>query len=343
MLGVKIMEILRAGIIGCGNIFPMHAYSIKAEHNGDLVAVCDIDKEKADKCAEKFSCKAFYDYKEMIDSGLIDVVHVLTPHYLHHEMSIYALKKGLFVVCEKPMAITSENAKEMYDAGKESGGRLGIIFQNRYNAGSIFAKDIIKSGTLGNPLGGKIIVTWHRSDLYYASADWRGTWDMEGGGVIINQSIHSFDLIRWLLEKEVVSVDAHIENRMHKTIEVEDEACGVVNFEGGLKVPFYATTNFCMDDAIEVVLKFEKGVIRIIGERAEVTYENGTKAYSKEDDTKVDFGEGGKICWGQSHYKQISDMYNAFLKGGDNSWLEEGYKTFKMIDMLYTDAKKSYE
>lgn len=334
------MKTLRAGVIGCGSIFPMHAYPLQALENVEFAAVCDIDRKKADDAAEKFSCKAFYDYKEMIDSGEIDAVHILTPHYLHCEMTLYALQKGLHVISEKPMAILPEEGKAMYDAGKKSGGKMGVIFQNRYNPGSVFAKEIIESGKLGKVLGGKIIVTWHRDASYYASADWRGTWDKEGGGVIINQSIHSFDLARWLIGKEVLSVDAHIENRIHPTIEVEDEACGVVHFEDDVNVIFYATNNFSMDDKIEVMLHFENGIIRILGNKAEITYNDGTVEQSPEDTLKVNFGEGAKTCWGTSHYKQIKDMYRAFYEGGDDFWLEQAYKTFGMITKLYESAKK---
>ena len=334
------MKALRAGIIGCGSISPMHAFPLNILEEVEFVAVCDIVKERADKVAEQFSVKAFYDYREMIDSGEVDAVHILTPHYLHAEMALYALEKGLFVICEKPMAILPDEGKAMFDAGKKSGGKLGIIFQNRYNPGSVFAKEAIESGKLGKALGGKIIVTWKRDAAYYASEEWRGTWDKEGGGVIINQSIHSFDLARWLFGKSVLGVDAHIENRIHPTIEVEDEAVGIVHLEDDVNIIFYATNNFSMDDKIEVMLHFENGIIRILGNKAEIVYNDGTVEKSPEDTLKVNFGEGAKSCWGTSHYKQIKDMYRAFYEGGDNIWLEQAYETFKMITMLYESAKK---
>lgn len=335
-------KVLRAGIIGCGNIFPMHAHSVGALENGRVAAVCDIDRGRADKAAKELNCKAFYDYKEMIDSGEIDVVHVCTPHYLHKEMVLYALKKDLFVICEKPMAIRMEDGEEMACAAKESKGGLSIIFQNRLNPGSVFAKQVIDSGKLGKILGGKIIVTWNRPESYYASGDWRGTLDKEGGGVIINQAIHSFDLLRWLIPNEFVSVQASIANRIHPSIAVEDEASGLLQFEGGLHVPFFATNNFSMDDPILVMIHGEKGVMRIVSDEATVTYGDGTTERSGTDDEKkIDFGDGAKGYWGISHYKQIRNEYNAFLAGQPDDTLEEGIKTHRMICALYESARKN--
>ena len=334
------MKQLRAGLIGCGNIFAMHAYSLKALDGAVVAAVCDIDKKRADDAGEKFSCRVFYDYKEMIDSGEIDVVHVLTPHYLHSEMCLYALEKGLFVICEKPMAITDKEALAMYEAGKKSGGKLAIIFQNRHNPESVFAKEKIESGLLGKPLGAKVIVTWRRSDEYYAADAWRGTLDQEGGGVIINQAIHSFDLVRWLLGKEVISVEANIENRMHPTIEVEDEAAGIVHFEDNVNAVFFATNNNSHDDAIEVALHYENAKIRIMDGIAEIKYNDKTIEKSEMDKSiMIDFGTGAKTYWGVSHYRQLEKMYKAFAEGGTDFYLEEGYKTFKMIDMLYKSGR----
>ena len=113
-----------------------------------------------------------------------------------------------------------------------------------------------------------------------------------------------------------------------------------MHFEDDVNVIFYATNNFSMDDAIEVMLHFENGVIRIRGNKAEITYTDGTKEVSPEDTLKVNFGEGAKSCWGTSHYKQIKDTYRAFYEGGDDFWLEQAYETFKMITMLYNSAKK---
>ena len=334
------MKKLRTGIIGCGNIFPMHAYSIQALENGVLTAVCDINHARAEKAAEKFGCKVFYDYKQLIDSGEIDIVHICTPHYLHKEMSVYALEKDLHVICEKPMAIDRKDGEEIFKAAQRSKGRMSVIFQNRYNPGSVFAKQAIKSGKLGRVLGGKIIVTWCRTQDYYNQDAWRGTLDQEGGGVIINQSIHSFDLARWLIDKPLLSVDASIANRMHPAIAVEDEACGILHFEDGIDVQFFTTNNFTMDDSVSVVLHMEKGVIRITGDEAVIEYATGEKEYKNVDnEPQIDFGTGVKGYWGVSHYKQIYHVYKAFIAGEPDDTLEEGFRTNNMICAIYENAR----
>lgn len=185
------MKKFRSAVIGCGNIFPMHAVSITRCPNAELVAVCDNKKDRADAKAKEFGCKAYYDYKEMLDKEDIDVVHICLPHYLHPIVAIECMKRGKHVLTEKPMSIKLEDSKAMIDTANECGVTLACIFQNRYNAGTVLTKQLLDDGTLGRILSAKCYVTWDRSDSYYGSSDWKGTWDKEGGGVIIDQAIHT--------------------------------------------------------------------------------------------------------------------------------------------------------
>ena len=122
---------LRVGIVGCGNIFTMHATSANHLKNAEIVGVCDIKKDRANKAAQKYNCKAYYDYKELIDKENIDVVHVCIPHYLHPVVSRYAITKGVHVICEKPMSIKYEDALLAVETAEKYGVQYGIIFQCR--------------------------------------------------------------------------------------------------------------------------------------------------------------------------------------------------------------------
>ena len=158
---------LRVGIIGCGNIFTMHATSAHFLPNATIVGVCDIKKDRADKAAEKYNTKAYYDYEEMIEKEKPDVVHVCLPHYLHPVATKYALEHGVHVLCEKPMSIKMEDALENVALAKKMNLRYGIIFQCRYNDASMFVKKRLDNGSLGKIISARVVLTWTRSDDYH--------------------------------------------------------------------------------------------------------------------------------------------------------------------------------
>lgn len=224
---------LKVGIVGCGNIFTMHATSCTHLPNAKLVGVCDIKKDRADKASKKYGVQAYYDYKELIDKEKIDLVHICVPHYLHPIISKYALERGVHVLCEKPMSIKYEDALENVRIAEQNGVKYGIIFQCRFNDTAKLVKENIVSGKLGKVLSARVVLTWCKPDEYYSLSDWKGTWDKEGGGVIIDQAIHSLDLANWFIDDEPVCVQAHLSNRGHEIMEVDDTG------EGFIRVKFF--------------------------------------------------------------------------------------------------------
>jgi len=167
----------KVALIGCGNIAPMHLESIQMLNAPKIVAVCDNKEDRAQAKAKQYNCNYYTDYKEMIDKEEIDVLHICTPHYLHAPMAIYAANKGINILTEKPMSISLQDADDMIEACEKNKVALGVIFQNRYNAGAALVKDTLLSGALGKIKSAKLTVTWDRSDLYYSECDWKGTWD----------------------------------------------------------------------------------------------------------------------------------------------------------------------
>jgi predicted dehydrogenase len=330
----------KAGIIGCGSIFPMHAYSLKSLPNCELAAVCDIRSERAKSQAEQFHCGYYTDYKEMISAEHLDAVHVCTPHYLHPPITIYALEHGCNVLTEKPMSVEYKDAVSMVEAAERTGLTLGVIFQNRFNPGSQLAKRMLESGRLGRVLGAKFNVTWARSDEYYSDSDWKGTWDKEGGGVMINQSIHTFDLLRWLIGSEPAYVDCHITNRTHRQVEVEDEADGLIRFQNGVDAIFFATISYSRDSEIHLQIDCENGLVDIYGERGEIQLRDGQKLIAdKPEGEYFDYGTA-KDYWGVSHRKEIADFYHS-LETGKAPYVnaQEVLGTMKMLTALYQSGK----
>ncbi len=331
----------RVGIIGCGNIFPMHAYPVNALENCELVAVCDNKEDRAKAKAELFGCRWYADYREMIDRENLDVVHVCTPHYMHPPMTIYALEKGCHVLTEKPMSVAFADTVAMVEAAKRSGKTLGVIFQNRYNPGSVLAKKMLDSGELGKPLGAKMNVTWMRTDEYYSKSDWKGTWDKEGGGVMIDQAIHTFDLLRWLLGARVEYVDCHIANRTHHIIDVEDMAEGIIKFDNGVLASFFTINYYTMDSAVELEIQCENGIIQIKADTCAITFKDGREC-SAGPVPGESFSYGDvKGYWGVSHIKQIQDFYGN-LERGERPFIDgqEAMDTMRLVLGLYESGKK---
>ena len=150
---------LKVGIIGCGNIFTMHATSCDHLENAHLVAVCDIKKDRADAAAKKYNVRAYYDYKELIDTEKPDVLHVCVPHYMHPIISKYALERGINVLCEKPMSIRYEDGLANVALAKEKGVHYGIIFQCRFNNTSRLIKEQLENGRLGKIISARVVLT----------------------------------------------------------------------------------------------------------------------------------------------------------------------------------------
>jgi len=264
------------------------------------------------------------------------VLHICLPHHLHAPVSVAALKKGIHVVCEKPMATTVADAQAMIAAAHSSGSKLEIIFQNRYNPATAAIKEALDSGELGPVQGGWLRVTWHRSEDYYTSNDWRGRWATEGGGALINQAIHTFDLMNYFLGSPT-SVSASVANRAHPSIEVDDVAEGLIAY-GDVDVSFYVNTFHPYNAPVALEIVCENGTAAISGKTATITYKDGRKAASiVSDDTANAYA---KDYWGYSHVKQFAAFYDSLAgKPARVVCGAEGLRTQRLINGIYDSSK----
>ena len=301
---------LNVGIIGCGNIFTMHATSAAHLENAKIVGVCDIKKDRADKAAKKYGAKAYYDYKEMINDASLDVVHICVPHYMHPIISKYAIEHGINVLCEKPISINYSDGLINVKLAEEKNVKYGIIFQCRYNDTSKLIKENLENGKLGKVISARVVLTWCKPDSYYSLSDWKGTWDKEGGGVIIDQAIHSLDLANWFINDEPVRVQASIANRGHSIMEVDDTGEGFIQYKNGATLSFWAMNNYGCDEPIEIRLLCENGKAVMSYDEAEISFNDGTVLSTKQQPDGI-YYEGGKEYWGFRHIRQIADFYDA--------------------------------
>lgn len=330
---------LRVGIVGCGNIFTMHATSAHHLENATIVGVCDIKKDRADKAAAKYGVAAYYDYKDLITKEKIDVVHICVPHYLHPVISKYAIEQGVHVLCEKPMSIAYEDAVANVELAEKKGVTYGIIFQCRFNDTARLVKETLESGKLGRVLSARVVLTWCKPDEYYSLSDWKGTWDKEGGGVIIDQAIHSIDLANWFIDDEPISVQAHLSNRGHKIMEVDDTGEGFIRYKNGATLSFWAMNNYACDEAIEIRLCCEKGKVYMSYDDARVELDDGTVLTVSQNGGDIEY-EDGKDYWGFQHIREIADFYAAVEEGrAPKISGREALKIQKLICDIYKEGR----
>lgn len=328
---------LKTAVVGCGNISRVHFAALEAIDGITITSVCDIRKDRADSKASKYNAKAYYDFDEMLQNEELDCIHICTPHYLHTQMAVKALRKGINVLIEKPCSVTAEETDLLRRVQTETGKQVGVCFQNRYNESSIRAKEICESGRFGKILAIRAFVTWERGSDYY-SDDWHGTLEKECGGVLINQAIHTVDLVQYLGEG-CSNISAHIFNdHLKNVIEVEDTAAVLMNFRSGAKGILYATTAYGEDSEVMVEVCFENGKIRLEGEKLYILSDSSIEEICRKSDMEF----AGKSYWGHGHSSLIADYYDC-LQSGRRFAIDayEGGKAANIVAASYKSSKEN--
>jgi len=220
------------GIVGCGMIAVFHARAIEAMQGGHLACVFSRSKVNADRIARAHNCASYQDYKTFLAHPGLDVVAIATPSGAHLEPCEQAAKAGKHIICEKPLEVTLERVDRMIRVCNENKVMLAGIFPRRFNEATAIFKQAVDAGRLGKITLADAYIKWYRTQQYYDSGDWRGTWLLDGGGALMNQSIHTIDLL-YYLAGEVESVCAYADLAIHEGIETEDNAVAVVKFKNG--------------------------------------------------------------------------------------------------------------
>ncbi len=330
------MERFGVAIIGCGAIHNVHADAIKDYSLANVLWFVDIEEDRAKTSAQKYGGNWCTDYQQVLEDPNVHVVHICTPHYLHAQMAIDAVNAGKHAFVEKPAATNLEMARMMAKAAKKNNKMITICFQNRYNPTSVKAKEIIESGELGKIKGIKGLVTWYRVPEYYTSSPWRGRFDTEGGGVLINQSIHTLDLMQWFAG-EVEYVQGNVATRVFgDVIEVEDTADATLYFKNGARGIFYATNCYTDNSPVEIEIHMEKGKLRICGGKLEKIENDSYEVVVDENSAASPY----KSYWGMSHGKLIRDFYENLIKGANKDIIpvEEAMISLQLIEGIYKSS-----
>lgn len=332
---IRLEEVsMKTAIIGCGNIAAIHAECIHRLSEHELIAFVDIKLERAQTFVNRYGGQEYSSLEEMLHKEKIEVIHICTPHYLHTPMAIYGLQQGVHVFMEKPPVISYEQLKQLKDIKTDK--QLGFCFQNRYNPSVIKVKELLASGSAGKILGARGYVTWNRPENYYNSSDWRGSLEYEGGGVLINQSIHTLDLLHYFMEDSPVSIDSVITNHHLKgCIEVEDTMSAYVKYPNAV-VSFYATTAYIDDAPPMIELCCETMTIRM--EDLDVTCYHKNKSVEKIQVPEI---KGyGKSYWGAGHENCIRDFYQSIQENRKFSLnLEEMEETIRLMLGAYESGR----
>lgn len=227
-------------IVGCGVIGPIHADAISELSNGRLVVTHDTDAERARELAEAHGADWDVDLDRVLRRPDVDIVCVCVPSGRHAEIGVRAARAGKHVICEKPIEVRLEPADRLIATCRDANVRLGVVFQLRYVPALVQLRSLLKAGSLGRPLSAEVVLPSYRSQSYYDSADWRGTWELDGGGCLMNQGIHFVDILEWLLGP-AERVFGQCTTTTHD-IEVEDVAAATFTFQSGAIGVVHATT-----------------------------------------------------------------------------------------------------
>ena len=324
-------------IIGCGTIGSRHAEHIHRMAN--LIAVCDKNRDRAKQLSDLYSIPFFISIKDMLQQCKPDVVAICTPNGLHAQHTITSLRAGYHVVCEKPMAIKTEDCGRMMEEAKIANKQLFIVKQNRFNEAVVAVKELLAANRLGRIYSFQINGFWNRGNDYYRNS-WHGKKDMDGG-TLFTQFSHFIDILYWLLG-DVAFVQSYVTNAAHPQIETEDTGVAILTMKNGAAGTLNYTVN-CYAENMEgsFTLFGEKGTVKIGGQYLNtISYQNieGITIPQTIQLPPNDYGTyKGSMSNHDKVYQNVIDVlcHNGTISTG----AEEGLKTVEIIEKIYAAAK----
>lgn len=305
-------------VIGCGVISSTHTWAIKNHPSAELTHVCDTNKSRADAAGTALKAEAVYDIKELLENPGIQAISIALPHYLHHEVFKSCLESEKHVICEKPLGINPAELESMILLASKSKLKTAGIFQHRFSPLARKLRPLIQQGSLGKIVSADVDFECERTPAYYAKEVWRGRWSTAGGGLLLNQAIHTLDLAVFLFGKPLV-VDGSIHRERMRNIEVEDHAEGFWLTDTGINVNMKAANSRNGGWAPEISIVSEEGTIQLDGSDKIRSIKLKNKQLEKEilestENTHRQLSAPGKECYGDLHAAAFYDFTEAVLK-----------------------------
>lgn len=326
---------LRIGIVGMGTVSMVHVQGIQEIAGAELVAICDKDPN----CDHKVPGFPFYeDLEAMLSQETLDVVHVCLPHYLHDWATLKIAQAGCHVLLEKPVSVDAKRSRQLMAdlSDLDAKVRVAVCFQNRLNDTVVTLRRCLAEES-AKVIAVKGLVSWYRPKDYYDRKPWRGTWEEAGSGSLINQAIHTLDLMRYVTDNDWKTCKAMVGNLLDYSIEVEDTGAANFEFTDGSHGFFMGTNAYYGNDSIELQVMTDKGRYTI---KEDILFDEDLTPLAENERVP-----GTKIYYGPSHRRYFESFYEAIRTNNDEGYchLGDALVTMEMIDAMKASSKKNAE
>lgn len=320
---------LRFGVVGLGVISYEHAQSIFDTENAELIAASSRTEESREKFSKEFDVKMFADYDDMLKQDNIDAVSICTPSGTHMDFGIKAAEAGKHVIVDKPIEVSVDRGQKLFESCEKNGVKLAVIYQNRYSNAVLKLKDTVDSGKIGRPVMARGTVKWFRSQEYYTGSGWRGTLDLDGGGALINQSIHTLDLLIWILG-DLKCVFGIKDTLTHDGIEAEDNLVATLQFKSGTLGQFEASTSIVPQQPRTIEINGSKGTATLKGDVFQLI--------TDDDEASTDFSQQEEQPF---FVKQYDEIVTAILNGDQPPVSgPEALKSLAAVEAIYDSCRQ---
>ena len=331
---------MKVGLLGGGNISDTHARAARAIPGVEIAAVYGTNREKARRLADLYGGVLYDELDAFLDHRPLDIVAIGSPSGLHAEQCLASIRRGLHVLCEKPLDVTTAKVDSVIDAADRAGVKVGVFFQDRLKPDIAEMKSIIASGGLGSPIFASGRVRWYRPPDYYSASKWRGTWALDGGGALMNQAVHTVDVVQWLFGP-VKQVAARTGTLLHK-IAVEDTAAAVLEFESGALGVIEATTSSYPGYARRLDVSGSEGTLVLEGDKliGRDLRSAGSQAAAAAQEPPPENAASATVSDSVPHQRIFEDFIEAIRTGRTPACdAREARSSVAIIEAIYRSAK----
>jgi predicted dehydrogenase len=330
---------MHVGLLGAGNISDTHARAARAIPGVEIAAVYGANREKAARLAAQYGGVPFDDLDSFLAHRPMDIVAIGSPSGLHAEQAIAAIRRGLHVLVEKPLDVTLEKVDAVIDEASRSRVKVGVFFQDRLRPDVVAIKGLIDAGRLGRPVFASGRVKWYRPPEYYANSRWRGTWTLDGGGAVMNQAIHTVDVLQWLFGP-VARVCARTATRVH-AIEVEDTAAAVIEFASGALGVFEAGTSIAPGYPRRVEVTGTEGTLILEGDRLLAADLRNAPDVLTARPTDFESTASPIVSDSTAHQRVFEDFIRAIERDGTPACdAREGRASVAIVQAIYRSSRE---
>ena len=339
------MKKIGYAVLGLG-IGMAHCEGAALSEHAELVAVCDIDRARLEKAKAQYPEVTLYEeFEELLKDERVEIISICLPSAMHADFAVRAMRAGKHVLVEKPLDITPERAALIEQARLETGMTCGVVHQNRFSFNMQAIKRAVDEGKIGRVLLGTFAVKWYREQKYYDRGGWRGTWEMDGGGSLMNQAVHTVDLMQWMMG-EVESVTSTM-NICNHNIQTEDLTASIITFKSGATATFVSTTCAYPGISTEVDLYGTEGSIEADADVLKTWKMRDDEDEEEEEEMLARYGKGNRhaaqfepgALYGHRHV--VEDIILAVRDGRDPEVMPaDALRAVRIVDAVYRSAKQ---